>query len=361
VEKPSAAITACQSCSRRVCSYAVLILLYTILPARLIYAQAYPVLDAKSAALGGVSVASDASAASFSNPALAAQNVENTNWLLQFPVQADVKTESDQFETNLAPGGTPVSGDTYREFTSKGLAIVIPDETLGGMLYFNNRFFHDAVITSGTDVVRHRAVEIQENGFAIARTMTEPDLPLYGFMVGATIKLDTYRAYRYDEATISNPPLAIDKSKYFSPSSAINFDLGIARELGLWKMGLVIKDLLGFNQEYSQSGETFRVAPKTRLGFSYQSRRTFWEFDVDLSKNTEIATQSESQIMAFGWEYRLIRPLYIRLGYNNNSVGDQLQTASAGIGIRIKNYQVDVASVKSDYESGTYAQFSASF
>lgn len=359
MEKPTRR-TSSACCSRLASSYVMASLLLLAMPANSVYAQAFPVLDARSAAMGGVSVASDATAAAFSNPALVAQDVENTDWILLFPVKSDLKTDSDQFEKNLMDA-TPVSGDVYRESNSNSLAVVVPDAALGGVLYYNNRFYHDAVITSGTDVIRHRAVDIQENGFSIARTMSETDLPLYGFMVGLTTKLVTYRAYRYDDATISIPPLALDKSRYTSPSSAINFDLGLARELGLWKLGLVVKDILGFNQKYGQSSEELRVAPKTRLGFSYQSRRTFWELDVDLSKNTEIATQSESQIIAFGWEYRLIKPLFIRVGFNNNSVGDQLQTSSAGVGIKISGYEIDLASVKNDNEAGVYGQFKAEF
>ena len=335
--------------------------LISSLPISAVQAFPFPVVDARTASLGGVSVASDVSTAPFSNPALVAQNVENTNWLLAFPSQANLKNPSDDFENNLAKGAGLQDGDKYREFESNSFAVVIPDDTFGGLIYYNDRLYHTAEITTNGTVVRHRAVNVQENGFALARTMAEPDLPLYGFMVGVNTKLVQYHAYGYDVAAITDPNVELNRSKYSTPSSAINFDLGMARELGVWKLGLVVKDIFSYEQTYGNSGDKYRVLPQTRIGFSYHSRNTFWEVDVDLSKNTEIATESETQLVAFGWEYRIIRPLAIRLGFNNNSVGDQLQTSSAGIGLNFSMFQLDFAQVKNENESGTFAQLTMKF
>jgi len=339
----------------------VVVLIIATVPWQSLYALPFPVLDARSAALGGVGVAGDAVAAAFSNPALAAQDVESSDWLLVFPSQADLKTDSDTFEKNLTQSGAPQDGDSHRVFESNSLAVVVPESVFGGLVFYNDRLYHKAEIMSSGTIIRHRAVNVQENSFALARTMAEPDLPLYGFMVGIATKLATYRAYGYDVAVITDPNVNLDKSRYNAPSSAINFDRGLARELGVWKLGLVIKDIFSFEQEYSNSGDNFRVLPQTRMGFSYHSRRTFWEIDIDLSKNSAIATESETQYVAFGWEYRIIKPLAIRLGYNNNSVGDQLQTSSAGIGINIGMFQLDFASVKNANEAGMYSQLSMKF
>lgn len=336
-------------------------LFLSLLPATPLLAFPFPVVDARTAAMGGVSVASDFSVSPFANPALAAQNVENTDWLLEFPAQADLKSDSDAFEAKLSAPVAEYEGDTHGLFQSNSFAMIVPGATFGGFVYYNDRLYHSAEIRFADQVLRHRAVNVTENGFGLARTMEEPNLPLYGFMVGASAKLVTYRAFGYDEGLVSQPGITLDQSKYSSPSSAINFDFGLARELGVWKMGLVVRDIFNFDQDYSNSGDVYRVTPQTRMGISYHSRNTFWEVDIDLSKNTDVASESESQYMAFGWEYRIIKPLTLRLGYNNNSVGDQLQTTSAGVGLNIGMFQLDFATLKNDHESGTYTQLSMKF
>ena len=341
------------------CAMVTLVVVYSS-PLR---AFPFPVLDARSAALGGVGVAAGTRASPFSNPALAASIEENTDWILLYPSSGELKTEGEEFQNNLTIPGAPQDGDIHRVFNSSSLAVIVPDDAIGGLAYYNDRFYHSAKIigSSSSQLLRHRAVEVTENGFSLARTMQEPNLPLYGFKAGLNVKLVQYRAYGYDAAVISDPSIDLNRSKYSSPSSVINFDFGLARELGVWKLGLVVKDLYSFEQKYSNSGDTYKISPQTRMGFSYHSRKTFWEIDIDLTKNSEIATESETQYVAFGWEYRMIRPLAIRLGYNSNSVGDQLQTASAGIGLYIGMVRLDFATVKNDSEAGMFSQLSLSF
>jgi len=339
----------------RVCAGVVL----SAVPVVSLQAFPFPVSEARSAAMGGISVAGDAGMSAFSNPALAAQTVENVDWILTYPSLADLSGDTDAFEKKLNPALPEYDGEIHRLYEGKGMALIIPDAEFGGFIYYTDRLYHSATISNSATTLTHRAVKIHENGFAMARTMAEPDLPLYGFTLGVTIKLVTYRAFGYD--AVLSTDYSLDDSRYNSPSSAVNFDIGVARELGVWKMGLVVKDILNYDQEYSNTGETYKILPQTRMGFSYHSRNTFWEVDIDLTKNTDIATASESQFIALGWEYRLIKPLTIRLGYNNNSVGDQLQTTSAGFGLTIGMFQADFATLKNDQESGAYMQLTTKF
>jgi hypothetical protein len=320
-------------------------------------------LDARSAAMGGVGVASDVKNAPGINPSLSASEVENVDWMVFYPTDGKLEPKSDAFETNLTITNAPQDGDRYSSVESSGLTVMIPSKVFSGFAFSNEREFHSAEIQggSGNQIIRHRAVSIKESGFSLGRVMQEPDLPLYGFRVGATIKLVQYKSYGYDTSILSNPQVGIDGNKFSSTSSAINFDLGVSRELGVWKLGFAIKDVFRFDREYGDSGEIYKVAPQARMGLAYQSRKTFWGVDLDLSKNPAVAGQSETQYVAFGWEYRLIKPLFIRVGVRSNSVGDKSQATTAGVGLHVGMFEFDFASVKTDDEKGVFSRLLLKF
>lgn len=341
----------------------LLLLCLCALPVHRVFAYPFPLLDARSAGMGGVGVAADYRNAPSLNPSLSASEVENVDWMVFYPVNGNLKPSSDDFENNLSITNAPQEGDQYGEYESSGLAIMIPSKVLSGFAFANERFFHSAEIlgSGGNQIIRHRSVSIKESGFSLSRVMQEPGLPLYGFRVGGNIKLVQYKSYGYDTSMLSNPQLAINGNKFSDGSSAINFDIGLSRELGVWKLGFALKDIFRFDREYGDSGDQYKVSPQARMGMAYQSRKTFWGIDVDLSKNTEVAGQSETQYVAFGWEYRLIKPLFIRFGVRSNSVGDKSQTTTAGVGLHVGMFEFDFAGVKNDDDKGMFSRLLVKF
>lgn len=341
-----------------------------------VFAFPFPLLDAKSAAMAGTGVATDVRNAPFQNPALMATSDESFDWMVLFPSLGSMQADPDDLEKKLdqyqregfdTARREELVGDYYSRTESRNLAVVVPSSLLSGVMYFNERTFQSAEVmrvVGGTGVdylIQHRGVIVSESGFAMARVMEEPELPLYGFLVGLNMKLVQVRGYGYNEDDLQTASVSLDENQFADSSSAINADFGVARELGVWKLGLVVKDIFSFQREYGNSGETYQFTPQVRTGVAYRSRRTLWELDMDLSTNTAIATRAETQYIAMGFEYAFFEFLNLRAGYRINSVGDKQSTTTAGLGLNLGSVEIDVAAVENGDELGTFAQLIIKF
>jgi len=153
----------------------------------------------------------------------------------------------------------------------------------------------------------------------------------------------------------------LDTTQTKARTGAVNFDFGLAKEFGVWKMGIVVKDIIRFEREYGDSGDYYLVKPLIRFGFAYKSRKTLWEIDADLTENAPLPHQSKTQYVALGFEYQLFSGFHVRFGLRQNSIGDKLLTQTAGLGFNYFGIEVNVAVVEDDVEKGGFAQLNLEF
>jgi hypothetical protein len=315
------------------------------------YALQYLVVDARSAGLGGASIAQSISNAAFYNPALAALEPEGFDWYLVAPAVGEYEADSGNIENALDNGDNTadIVGEEYFYNSYKNLQMTIPSPGLGGSLYVIEYKVQTAKVTTdsnGTNLVQ-RSLEVQEIGFGAG--MLVDFLWMDRLMIGATGKLSLAKSYNYSEP-IATASLDLD-SDQAQRDSELNLDIGFAKEYGVWKMGLVFKNIFSQSNQLGQtSGETYSLGPQIRAGVAYQSRRAMVELDVDLMKNDGIGYASDTMYAILGWEWRVFPAFLLRLGYAQNMIGENEATITGGIGIRMWALLLDAAYVTDDVD-----------
>ncbi|KPJ91644.1 MAG: hypothetical protein AMJ55_11340 [Gammaproteobacteria bacterium SG8_15] len=285
-------------------------------------AMEFPLFDARSAALGGVSIAHNISNAAFYNPALAALEPENFDWYL------------------LAPS------------IGEAMQLTIPSPSLGGSLYVADYEYQTAKVTTDNTATNlaHRSLEVFEIGFSAAQL--QDILWMESILVGVTGKISLFKSYAYSEP-IANASLELD-SDQANNDSELNLDIGFSKEYGVWKTALVLKNIFSQENNLGNTSESYSIGPQIRAGFAYQSRRSLIEFDIDLLKNQGIGFESDSMYAAVGWEWRMFPAFFLRLGYKQNMVGDTQGVASGGLGLQLWGLQLDAAASADEDGEGIY-------
>jgi len=325
------------------------------------YALEFPLFDARTAGMGGASVAHGISNAALYNPALAALEPEGFDWYFVAPAVGEYEADSGNIKGTLEGSGntTDLVGEEYFKNTYKNLQMTIPSPTLGGSLYlieYENQTAKVVTDNTGTNLV-HRSLEVQEIGFGAA--MLVDLLWMERLMVGATGKLSLLKSYGYSEP-IATASLDLN-SDQAQRDSELNLDIGFSKEYGVWKTGLVFKNIFSQSNDLGNSSDSYSLGPQIRAGIAYQSRRAVVELDVDLMKNDGIGFASDTMYAALGWEWRVFPAFMMRLGYTQNLIGDNEAYFSGGIGIKMWALLLDGAFVSDENGEGVHAQVAWEF
>jgi hypothetical protein len=320
------------------------------------YALQFPIFDARTAGLGGVSVAHGISNAAFYNPALAALEPEGFDWYFVAPGVGEFEADPDNIKDTLEGSGNTadIDGKEYFKNTYKNLQMTIPSPSLGGSLYvieYEDQTAKVVTDNTGTNLV-HRSLEVSEIGFGVAQL--QDILWMESILIGVTGKLSLLKSYDYSEP-LATASLDLDNDQAIRDSE-LNLDIGFSKEYGVWKTGLVFKNIFSQDNDLGGSGETYSLGPQIRAGVAYQSRRAVVGLDVDLMKNDGIGFASETMLAALGWEWRVFPAFMLRLGYTQNLVGDTEATYSGGIGIKMWALLLDGAFISGRDGEGVYAQ-----
>ena len=307
----------------------------------------FGMFDARSMAMGGVGVATGARYAAFNNPALLTTADEIHEWFLVVPTVGQQIGDPDQVEDELAAfqqaatvldatdnaGNqaavqthlTALDGSLYRYSGNAAGMLAIPSRILSGAAFFNVYEAStarpviggdDLTVPSYASTLTQRGFRVTENGVAAAMPMEAEKGWMHNLAVGFAAKFLLVEAYGYDDA-LRTAKVDIDRTG-LKTGSQFTVDLGILKEIGVWKLGLAAKNLLPGNYEYGNSGDKFKIEPQLRAGFAYQSRYSVVELDIDLTENKPVGFALPSQIAALGWEWRTWRWLALRAGYQQN-------------------------------------------
>lgn len=347
--------------------------------------------DARSTAMGGVGVATGARYAAFNNPALLTAAEEIHEWFLLAPALSQRTDDPDKVDDALKAfqqsanvlDGSPtatnrdavqaqlsVLTDTlYTAQRTSALMVSIPSRILSGAAFFNvyqastaqpQIGGDDLLVPSYTSTLAHRGLRIAENGVAVAKILEVDRGWMRNLAIGFSVKFLLVEGYGYS-APLRSTEVDVDRAGR-KIGSQFAFDLGLLKELGVWKLGLVAKNIVPGNYEYGDSGDTFKIEPQLRAGFAYQGRYSVLEMNIDLLENAALGFAGPTQTAALGWEWQTWRWLALRAGYNQNLTGDEAAYASLGVGVIISEIvHLDVAGFSGDQSSGLSAQLGVQF
>ncbi|MCI0507615.1 MAG: conjugal transfer protein TraF [Gammaproteobacteria bacterium] len=312
----------------------------------------FPLFDARTAGLAGASIAHNISNAAFYNPALAALEPENFEWYLLAPSVGEFISDPAEIENTLQQSGNvaDIIDKEYKKYAYRAIQLTIPSPNLGGTLYVVEYESQTAKVDSTATNLIHRSLEVFEIGFGAAQL--QDILWMEAVMVGITGKISLFESYGYSEP-MAGASLELDSNQAVRDSE-LNLDFGISKEYGVWKTGLVFKNIFSQENSLGNTSETYSIGPQIRAAVAYQSRRTVFEFDIDLLKNQGVGFESDTMYAAAGWEWRIFPAFFLRLGYKQNIVGDAQGVVTGGVGLRLWALLLDVAASADEDGEGIF-------
>ena len=356
-------------------------------------AQPFGTFDARSAAMGGVGVATGVRNAPFNNPALLSTSRQQHDWVLVAPIMGRQATYPDTLQDSLDvfqaaaraldnnPGDPTLQDTVASSLTdmqdglsqtrgNAALTIAIPSSILSAAAFINVYDWANARATIDSNdidnpggptyasAIDHRGGRVLENGITMAKPLRAGGWRRQ-MAVGFNVKLIFAEGYGYSE-NIRNAKTSINRGDY-STGAAFDLDLGLIKEFGVWKLGLVGKNLFSNSFRYGNTDESFKIAPQVRAGLAYQSRRTVLEFNVDVLPNAAVDYDTETQMAALGLEFKPWPWIALRGGYQQNMTGTRLGTSSAGLGLSMGFLTADIAASYNTQQRGAHAQLSFQF
>jgi len=157
---------------------------------------------------------------------------------------------------------------------------------------------------------------------------------------GLTFKVQSLYTFEDSESVIEN---RIDVGRNSDYQGDLNFDLGIAKDLGdHWRVGLAAKDIIPHNYVTSL-GTVIRMRPHARLGVAYRADRFQLAADADLNKNEPIGFEGPTQELAIGGEWTVSEPVRLRAGYRYDLQGNRAGIVSLGAGALWGRFALDLA------------------
>ncbi len=356
-------------------------------------ASAFFSVDARSAAMGGVGVASGVKAAPLSNPALLAYGVEFVDWYLTAPTYSAVRNDPDKMssllrdfqksaqalESNPDPARAQSAaalldklGNARRiENTGQSIFATIPSNVLGAGAYLNFYQFASvrAVSTSPNvvanppaynTVIEKRGVSVGEHGISLAQVFTTDFRAFDTFALGINPKIILFQATGANQA-VSNADTKVSFGNARN-GSAFNLDVGLFKELGrFYSGGVLVRNLIPVKVKYPDAvGGYDKLNTQVRAGIAYERRSRSIEVDVDLVPNSGIGFERRSRMLSVGGEFILTQYLQLRAGLRQNLLGSNQSLVTFGVGFGT-DYILDLAVAGGADELDVTAQFTFAF
>ncbi|MGB5331982.1 MAG: conjugal transfer protein TraF [Woeseiaceae bacterium] len=242
----------------------------------------------------------------------------------------------------LLAGGTSTIADADRATLvayQEGLSFVASDGLEGeahpelfdanGALLNPNSTFESSASAIG--------VAITEVGVAMSK-----QFQAFGgeFAAGISFKVLDVEAFEDTERIVDD---RISVQQNDEPETHINFDIGVAKQLGeRWRLGIAVKDLVPHNYKTSL-GTVIRLRPRPRIGISYQLSKLQFALDVDAIQSKPLGLEQATQEIAVGTEWALRETIILRAGYRYDMLGNRDGILSTGVGTRWKRLIFDAA------------------
>jgi hypothetical protein len=218
-------------------------------------------------------------------------------------------------------------------------------------------FVSSPVVVSGTNITGQmalRGLEARQVAFSYAYAFADKR-----FSVGVTGKVIQGAAYN----TTTNlqggvDPNLLDNFGKAEISTSYGIDLGAMYRPSSWlKFGVVAKDI---NQPTfdAPGGLQYKLTPQVRGGMAVNPWSTMTiTADMDITSNMTLVPGLKSQVLSLGMEQTILSEfLSLRVGtYKNVQDAGSIFTPTAGIGLRIYSFRLDLASGYDFNEGGAIA------
>ena len=153
--------------------------------------------------------------------------------------------------------------------------------------------------------------------------------PDQALALGVTPKILQLRTYDYTQVLSSSNGFSTSDLKHFTTSSSmLNADIGATYEANAnWRSALLVNNVISKTMT-TFTGRKISLEPKVTGGLAYRSSRFNWSLDVDLTKQTELGFNSDSQIVATGVEYNAGNMLRCGVGFRHNLIDSAVRDAA---------------------------------
>lgn len=173
------------------------------------------------------------------------------------------------------------------------------------------------------------------NGGVVTEVGVSMAMKVFGIAIGVTpknVQIDTIES----TSSVNTADTSIDNTG--DSFSDVNFDVGVAVELGSLRIGAVGKNMIP--QEYALTGSSTKVVlePQLRAGVAYDAGWATFTVDQDLTENKGILSNaaldatSTTQYTAMGVEFDMAL-VQVRVGMRTDMTGNSEDVVTAGIGI----------------------------
>lgn len=149
--------------------------------------------------------------------------------------------------------------------------------------------------------------------------------------------------------------------------NTFNMDIGAATNFfdESLALGLTIKNLVGKTyQTAPQNGQTlsYKIKPQARAGLAWNlPMGLLVAADLDLTKNDAYFSDQASRYLGAGIEWDIFNTLRVRTGARSNLENSDDTAFTAGFGINIIAFHIDVTGQISDNNAGVAAQIGIEF
>ncbi len=349
-----------------------------------VHALPYGFFDARSVAMGNVSVATGGiTTAALSNPGMLSVNENNDRYALLLPAigaqfidDGNVRDLVDEFQEINGGGATSVirQSEILTELDGASLiAAVIPNVAFvssGENFTWGITARANVVVSAGLTNVNIPSVTNltlpDATVTALGVTIAEIGVPLgtdFSFAgmqvsVGVTPRFVQVDAIDFNESIVTVDVEDIKDEDFEDLGSFTTFDAGITLNvIDTLRVGLVAKNLLEETKTTS-NGTEIDFDTHLRIGAAFDAGFMTLAADMDLTERDPIGFENPSKSLALGAEFDAFSVMQLRLGYQSNLASDSTDPDlfSVGLGFWL-GFNLDVALVAGDDSSyGVFMQ-----
>ena len=251
----------------------------------------------------------------------------------------------------------------FNAWTNIGLTGIIGEsdlDTMNGFIAITDGTFDQNTLTQLTQdnptlagnldsSIQIKGAGVREIGIAIANKQT---ISNYDLDIGITPKIQMVTTFgtlqSLQETEEETDPFDFKNTE---TTTSFNIDIGISKELNEhWTTGLMIKNLIPYTYDVKEPAGTpanikfddVKISPSFRIGAGWRNDWISAGVDLDILKNEDIASETETQFLTVGGEFD-VWLLQLRAGYRHNFAGDGGSGPSVGLGLYLLGLNVDVA------------------
>ena len=354
----------------------------TLATATNVHALPYGFYDARSVAMGNVSMATGGiTTAALSNPGMLSVNETNDKFALLLPaigVQAiddgdvvDLVDEFQALENNPSIPGISRQIEILNELEDASLiAAVIPNMAFvysGDTITWGVTVRSNAVVSAGLIDINTSFIDPDATVDALGVLITEIGVPIgtdvsfagMQLSFGITPRFVQVDAIEYRESIKTADIDDIQDQQEEDLGSFSTIDAGVTLNIiDTFRVGLVAKNLIEETKTTASGFNTVEFDTHFRAGAAFDAGFMTIAADMDLTEREPIASENPSQSLSVGAEFDAFSVMQLRLGYQTNlaSGATDPDLLSVGVGFWL-GFHLDVALVAGEDSSyGAFAQ-----